>query len=627
MEINKKFKPNNASRLWCMNDSNVGGLIYYLFQNSFLDDIKLLFSEPIDNIMSLRVYPFIIPVETSQHGNVKIGNVTMNVYGWNVDGDYEFTAFDGYIDRYYNNFMDFSPYTNIEIYIPYTNGIHQIPVDEVMGKRLKIVYIVDLFTGKCTASLFVGEDEKFLTSFDGQIGVDVQINGGVNTEIARNLLTWGGTTALSVGATIATQGALAPVLISSSLSGLNAMKHNIQKRGTTQPFLNFHLPQDIIIYINRPRYTSPSNYNSVYGLPLNESRQLSTLNGYTQISEIHLENLEGATLEEIREIKRLLTEGVILSGDSTEFTFTINGDIYTSTGATTWETWVNTVYNTGEWFIKDMRVVRVSGDGYEVIQGAFTDDYIQPIQYLTRYEIDTFTFYINGRSYSSPYNFTWSQWVNSVYNDDTNRWYIEDNQIRRSILFGYEYISSSPVSETVTPTDIISSVDYVVTEVLSEFGFTIDSAPYNASPNMTWREWVNSDYNYNSLYKIWNNKIYRFEDNIIRVVEGVGGIEVASDDIITSYDYNTGVISTITFRLFNLDGTTSTYTSTINTMWNNWLSSPYAPLRFTTRDSYVCVLDSEARLHRVLADTTATPQTTSDIIENILYSVDTNIYT
>lgn len=631
MSINEKFLiEKGINQIWAFNRVGVEGLTRFLYEDTFLNNIKLLFSNPVDNVLSFRIYPFSVPVRTDnvpQRTPIKIGNVTSGVYAWEGVPQYTFTAFDGYIERYYNNFMDFSPYTKIEIYIPYISGVHEIDCDEVIGKKLKINYSVDFYTGKCIAYLLVGDEETLLTTYDGQIGVDVQIGGGADSEIARNLLSWGGSTALSVGATIATHGALAPTLISSSLSGLSAMKHTIQKRGTTQPFLNFMLPQDIIIYITRPRYIAPSNYNSVYGLPLNEERQLSTLNGFTKISEIHLENLESATLEEIREIKRLLSEGVILSGDSTEFMFTVNGETYTSTGATTWETWVNTIYNTGDWFIKDMRVARVSGDGYEIIQGAFVDDYIQPIQYLTHYEVNTFTFYINGVPYSTPYNFTWVQWVNSIYNDSVNRWYIEDNQIRRSILFGYEYISGSPVSALITPNDIINNVDYETTEVLTEISFTIDSYPYIVTRDTTWREWVNSPNNENSIYKIWNNKIYRMESNIIRVVEGVGGIEVTPDDTIESFDYTTGTLSTLTFTLFNLDSTTSTYTATTNTVWNDWLSSPYSALKFTRINNSVCVIDSSLQPHKVLKDINAEPQMITDIVEATTYSVDSNIYT
>lgn len=618
---------NKTERTWLLTKYQVQRVSDFLRSSTFKDNIGLLYSNPIENIVSLKVFPLDFARLGYSTANTKltIGSVQSDIENVRLltRTQITFLVYTGYIEKLYNNFLDYAPYTQISIYLPYVES-GEIDVDKVMGKEIKIYYTIDVISGKCVASIF--SENVLINTFNGEIGVDIILNASNLNEIAKNMLLWTGNTINSALSVHSPQGILS-FGVNASMSALNNQKIRLLNVGKHQPYISMVLPQNIAIYISRPRYTPPSNYNSVYGLPLNESRQLSTLNGYTQISEIHLENIEGATLEEIREIKRLLSEGVILSGDSTEFTFTVNGETYTSTGATTWETWVNTIYNTGGWFIKDMRVARVSGDGYEVIQGAFVDEYIQSIQYITRYEIDTFPFYINGVPYSSPYNFTWVQWVNSVYNDNVNKWYIKDNQIRRSILFGYEYISGSPVSALITPNDIINNVDYETTDVLTEISFTIDSYPHITSIDTTWREWVNSSNNENSLYKIWGDKIYRMENNIIRVVEGVGGIEVTPDDTIESFDYTTGTLSTLTFTLFNLDSTTSIYTATINTKWNDWLSSPYSALKFTRINNFVCVLDSSLQPHKVLKDITAEPQTITDIVEATAYSVDSNIYT
>lgn len=616
----------NINTIWGLTRYAVNDIANSLYNDTFINNPQLLFNTPIENITSLRVYPF----DVSRLGSyinekVKIGRVNMEVYGKRMmTTQYEFIAYRGYITPKYNNFLDLSPYTKIEVYLPYVGFVDLNP-DDIMGKELTIKYYIDVLTGKCMVEFTYKKDgvTHILNNIDGQIGVDIAIGGGGYAEIAQNLLMVGAgaTTALLTG------GATLPVLSGALISGINSSKLNIQKRSTLQPYLNFNLPQKIMIRIYRPQYKRPSDFASTFGLPLNETRKLNTLNGFTQVRELHIENIFGATLDEFNQIEALLKEGVILSATSKELKFKIDNIEYTFQNDMTWGMWTTSIYNTGGWLQGvDGEIYKTSDGGKIVVMGVNVFDRINTTTYQTEFVKDSITFMIDGTPYKAYINTSWVEWVTSEFN--VNRWYIENNQIRRSILLGYEYISGSPASTLITPNDIIiNNVDYETTEVLTEISFTIDSYPYITSIDTTWREWVNSSNNENSLYKIWGNKIYRMDNNIIRVVEGVGGIEVTPNDMIQSFDYTTGTLSTLTFTLYNLDSTTSTYTATKNTTWNEWLASPYSALKFTRINNFVCVLDSSLQPHKVLKDINAEPQTINDIVEATTYSIDSNIYT
>ena len=55
-----------------------------------------------------------------------------------------------------------------------------------------------------------------------------------------------------------------------------------------------------------------SVYRHTYGLPLKAPQTLSTLNGFTQVSEVHITEIPNATDEEISMIENELKNGVIL---------------------------------------------------------------------------------------------------------------------------------------------------------------------------------------------------------------------------------------------------------------------------------------------------------------------------
>jgi hypothetical protein len=57
---------------------------------------------------------------------------------------------------------------------------------------------------------------------------------------------------------------------------------------------------------------SQEHYKKLLGLPLNKTRLLKNMKGYTQVKEIHIENLSTATQEEKNKIYEMLINGVIL---------------------------------------------------------------------------------------------------------------------------------------------------------------------------------------------------------------------------------------------------------------------------------------------------------------------------
>ena len=239
--------------------------------------------------------------------------------------------------------------------------------------------------------------------------------------------------------------------------------------------------------------------------------------------------------------------------------FFIGENEYSADYEMTWEDWISSDYNT--------------------IQLTIDNDVVcSPIATLTRnsnnvlknyYVIDNaeygftpilLSFSIGESVYQSEIGMTWSQWVNSEYNDNIS---IIDNFVYTQN--GVITYNNNNILKTET---IIEDVDYSIVSTLS-FELKVNENGYNhcrAENNMTWAQWIASDYNYLSVltlngYTAVNNYyIHKFNTN--EFVQ-------TSDTIVSgqSYRYKNEHIT------FTIDNTS--YTAESGMTWLQWVNSPF----------------------------------------------------
>lgn len=333
---------NTFNMFYAMTRSQVEEILTYLNTATFIDNIQLLFDSPVENIVNLRVYPFDVkshsPIGTLSDTDVIINVVNTGKKGFALNPVPSPPLNLGRIQipTYYNNFLDYSPYTKIELYLPYVDFVTLDPT-LVMGKTISIDYVVDYFSGKCTAFVSVEETVGGVTTSniimerDGNIGVEVAIGGGRGADIARNMLKLGigaGIGAVSLGAGAVSMGAgkhagtvmskagavsmSAGYLANTTVNAIQAGQVHISKGGSAQPAINFYAPQNCYLIITRPHTVEPTNYAREFGKPSGKTSTLGTLSGFTVVDSIHVEGLATATADEVTEVERLLKQGVIL---------------------------------------------------------------------------------------------------------------------------------------------------------------------------------------------------------------------------------------------------------------------------------------------------------------------------
>lgn len=284
--------------------SQLNELASYLWSDLFeINGWKKLFANPMDAILGLSILPVQIP--TSGPKEVKVGNIgtgkSLNV------ASTQFVEVDCgsiNVNEYWGAYLDYSPYTQCQIYLPYV-GTRPISVDEIMGKTINVKYHVDILTGACCCFIKCGD--SVLYTFNGQCSIPIPINSANYTSVINGIIS----VAASVGSMVATGGASAPLAIPHLASTVaNQMKPNIEKSGAISGsggVLNIQTPY---LILTRPRQALPSKQNTFTGYPSFITVTLGELSGYTEVYSIHLENIS-ATADELSEIETLLKGGVI----------------------------------------------------------------------------------------------------------------------------------------------------------------------------------------------------------------------------------------------------------------------------------------------------------------------------
>ena len=116
----------------------------------------------------------------------------------------------------------------------------------------------------------------------------------------------------SIGSMVATGGASAPAAVPGIVStAVNHLKPSVEKSGALSGTGGMMGVQTPYLILTRPRQALPERQNAFTGYPSFITELLGNLQGYTEVEEIHLENVP-ATDGEIAEIIALLKGGVIL---------------------------------------------------------------------------------------------------------------------------------------------------------------------------------------------------------------------------------------------------------------------------------------------------------------------------
>lgn len=285
-------------------------LASFMWTTDFYDNIVKLWADPMSVILGLSIVPVNIPVDDVRE--VKCGNVSTGVSMYHASTQFVIVNCGTInVNEYWGAYLDYSPYTKIQLYLPYC-GTHSLDIDDIMGRSINVTYHIDILSGSCVA--FVKSVGKGLNSvlyeFSGNVSTQIPVTGENFSRLIQTAIS----SVASLGSTVATGGLSAPMAISTIGSLANNVansKPEIERSGSMSGSTGLIGIQKPYLILTRPKQCIPKNVQKFKGFPSMQYKKLSEVEGFTIISEILLKNIT-ASDEEITEIKNLLKEGVIL---------------------------------------------------------------------------------------------------------------------------------------------------------------------------------------------------------------------------------------------------------------------------------------------------------------------------
>lgn len=272
----------------------------YLWGDNFIQDIKLVNNNPMENIVGIKRFP--ISAGISGSGSVVVGNVDTGVSASICARTRTITKTIS-VPSHYKNFLDYAPYTSVSLYLPFV-GVIEVDTNRVIGKSIEIKCSIDYVQGTCVYYVY---DYKhcLLGQYSGMCAIDSPVTGNNNAQVTSAYVMGGGSTVAS----LATGNVLSATMTALSTA---QVKHHYETKGSFNSACLGGANQNIVLVVDYPMYQNLSKFNHTKGRKCNLSKKISELKGYTVFNDsIDLTGI-GGTKEEIEELKNLMIGGVYL---------------------------------------------------------------------------------------------------------------------------------------------------------------------------------------------------------------------------------------------------------------------------------------------------------------------------
>lgn len=349
---------NVFNNLYALTANMVDSLAEFLWNLDSTDigaKLALMGANPIDSLVSLRLYPFAI----SGGGltTVKVGTIDTGIEAIIVD-DSQISILDlGSVFLDYRTpdeltYLDFEPYTMLELYVPYCGKI-PLSTSQFMNHNINVKLCVDYNTGACVGIVF--RDSIAVHYMQGQIGVDIQLTGRNASQqqiaVAQHLMSGLGNLASGslgvIGSTKNLMSTGTPSIamfdenyntysiggsmnlqslgMSQFSSGAGKVakgifdiktapqyKTYVERVGSATPSCSLYEPKYCYVTVQRcdPMYAD-SNYESLSGYACSMSDIIENFHGFTQFGSVRLDHVP-CTLDEKNMLIELFNQGVYL---------------------------------------------------------------------------------------------------------------------------------------------------------------------------------------------------------------------------------------------------------------------------------------------------------------------------
>lgn len=260
----------------------------------------------IDFVIDCHIVP-VTPTTTSSTG-LKVGFKTFEYNPKKVVRDYvEFDCGSLSIPEYYQNFLDYMG-TRAKLYCPFI-GFVDVKPEWFQSGVLQLIYHFNVIDGSCIAFL-IGTSSKsnlkntVVATFGGNCCVHMPITGLNYSSMITGIVAGGAS--IIGGAANKDLGGM-----SKGVTEILSAKPSLEQSNGYNAGMSYMCYRRPYLLIERPVASFSKNYPHEQGLPLNVTKKLSTISGFTTCEAPVLDGLR-ALDEEKEMIRAALAEGIIL---------------------------------------------------------------------------------------------------------------------------------------------------------------------------------------------------------------------------------------------------------------------------------------------------------------------------
>lgn len=274
-------------------------------------------ANPFASIISLKQYPFDISlpmVSMWRTEAIILDKWNTGIAGKRLVSQNMLRQIGSYkIEKKYNSFLDYEPFTTAEIYVPMC-GRASLPLNYIMGKTIIVYFASDIENGGCKA---IVKCDEISAELSGTFSEDVSLTAE-NAGLKRIEMVYAesGFLASSVGALASIGTGNATGLAYSAINEAKTLidfysvvngNYSVIK-GESTPKVNFNNVSKCYIKISRPVIELPENYGKVHGFVVNKKFNLSNLSGYTICGNVEVDGLS-CTENEKETLKGIMESG------------------------------------------------------------------------------------------------------------------------------------------------------------------------------------------------------------------------------------------------------------------------------------------------------------------------------
>ena len=296
------------STIYLVTANALHDLYNYLWTSQDLIELlSKMYSKPINAILNLQIAPLSdSQIELNSESNIYLGTTETTVVGKTLAKG--FIRLDcGTIDinEYYGNFLDYSPYTKIECYIPYI-GFIPLDIVDIMHGKIQLYYDIDLCNGFFTANIVVSRNRygtnlnSILYTQSGNMFYSVPISA---TDYSNFISGLSGLVSSAL-----TQNYIG---VASNALQVATAQPTIQHSGNLSNNANLTTTRIPYIRITRQRLAVAKSLQNEKGFVSNVTHTLKDLYGYVEVKHCDINNIN-ALNEEKQEIESYLLNGVFV---------------------------------------------------------------------------------------------------------------------------------------------------------------------------------------------------------------------------------------------------------------------------------------------------------------------------